>query len=60
MKFHRAACLLDYVFRSIHVKMVLSGVGGAAAAKALGYTNTGFHMRQRAIENSASLGKSVL
>lgn len=50
MKFHRAACLMDYVFRTIHVKLVLEAQG-PQAAKALGYTSTGFHMRQRAIEN---------
>ena len=59
MKFHRAACLLDYVFRTIHVKMTLME-HGAEAAKALGYTATGFHMRQRAMENAKSSPPRVM
>jgi len=51
MKFHRAACLMDYIFRTIHVKQVLERQG-PEAAKSLQYTATGFHMRQRALENS--------
>jgi hypothetical protein len=51
MKFHRAPCLLDYIFRTIHVKQVLESQG-PDAARSLQYTSTGFHMRQRALENS--------
>jgi hypothetical protein len=50
MKFHRAACLLDYIFRTIHVKQVLESQG-PDSARSLQYTSTGFHMRQRALEN---------
>lgn len=58
MKFHRAACLMDYIFRTIHAKLVLEQQG-PDAARALQYTATGFHMRQRATENAKRVGKPI-
>jgi hypothetical protein len=77
MRFHRAANLVDYAFRTLHMKQLLqadnklqllvsattSGTGGAAGAAgaastpsptiaslSYGYTDTGYHMRLRALE----------
>jgi len=48
MKFHRAANLIDYVFRTIHIKMALAS--SVEEAKALQYTATGFHMHKLALD----------
>jgi hypothetical protein len=67
MRFHRAANLVDYVFRTLHVKQLLQAEGkldliasattiqaGAGiptiASLAYGYTDTGYHMRLKALE----------
>lgn len=70
MKYHRAANLLDYVFRTIDMKLSQPGVGARGAAGAKGgfegtalaalkkeqqpYTETGYHMRQKAVDAEAA------
>jgi hypothetical protein len=67
MRFHRAANLIDYVFRTLHVKQQLQAEGKfdllpsattqpvsltlpTMAQLAYGYTDTGYHMRLKALE----------
>lgn len=67
MRFHRAANLIDYVFRTLHMKELLQADGKldliASATTATlsttiptigmlsyGYTDTGYHMRLKALE----------
>ena len=67
MRYHRAANLIDYVFRTLHTKQLLQEEGrldlvasattapvSAAlptiAALAHGYTDTGYHLRLKALE----------
>jgi hypothetical protein len=67
MRFHRAANLIDYVFRTLHMKELLQADGKldliASATSAsvsasiptisslsYGYTDTGYHMRMKALE----------
>jgi hypothetical protein len=67
MRFHRAANLVDYVFRTLHMKELLQAAGQlelvasatttavsatlpTIAALAHGYTDTGYHMRLKALE----------
>ena len=47
MKYHRAANLADYIFRTLHTKQLLSH--GVKAAD-LPYRQTGIDMRDRAIQ----------
>lgn len=67
MRYHRAANLIDYVFRTLHMKELLQAEGKvellssattaplsltlpAIAALSYGYTDTGYHMRLKALE----------
>lgn len=54
MKHHRAANLIDYVFRSLHVKLMRTG-GALGAGGMANYTMTGFDMRNKAIERARAL-----
>lgn len=55
MKFHRAASLIDYVFRSLHVQMSINA-GDQNVPK---YTETGFDMRQKCLEEHHEFKKSL-
>ncbi len=48
MKYHRAASLIDYVFRTAHIQLAIN----AAISPLPAYTETGFDMRQKCIEES--------
>ena len=47
MKYHRAASLMDYVFRSVHIQMAINA--GEQVPK---YTETGFDIRDQCLEES--------
>ena len=47
MKYHRAASLIDYFFRTVSVQLAISGGKPAPA-----YSDTGFDMRQKCLEES--------
>jgi hypothetical protein len=53
MKFHRAANLADYVFRTLHTKQLLSSTNKIPSSSVLGrhlfYTGTGYDLRNEAI-----------
>jgi len=71
MKFHRAASLMDYVFRSIHLKLRKiqlkavqakaggAGVNGFRPVPAIHppYTHTGFHIRNLCKEKPGEKGE---
>lgn len=58
MKYHRAANLIDYVFRTLHVKLMRSG-GVHLAGSSANYTMTGYDMRNQAVERARALKASA-
>ena len=55
MKYHRAASLIDYVFRSVHLQQAIN----AAEENLPKYTETGFDMRQKCVEESHAHAKQL-
>ena len=45
LKYHRAISFIDYVFRTLHIKMSTGGGGSDVWGIAPNYTDTGFMMR---------------
>lgn len=56
MKYHRAASLIDYVFRSLHVQMAINS-GGEYVPK---YTETGFDMREMCLKEQKEFKKQAV
>ena len=53
MKHHRAANLVDYVFRTLHMKLLSSYVDSVGTKT--NYTMTGFDMRNQAIDRARTI-----
>lgn len=56
MKYHRAASLIDYIFRSVHLQQAMN----AAEENLPTYTETGFDMRQQCLEESHAYSKQQM
>lgn len=52
MKFHRAVNLIDYIFRTIHLKQMKQA---SVETHHTFYTGTGFHMRRKAVTFDANV-----
>jgi hypothetical protein len=51
MKYHRAANLIDYIFRTIHIKQIKHG----GEENSIKYSGTGYHMRNKAKNYDANV-----
>lgn len=56
MKYHRAANLADYVFRTLHTKELLSR---NVVPTSILYRQTGFDMRERAVQGQKTYDERI-